>query len=233
MFQIKCADFVIEINCTHSGIKKRCEKYLVDGQTPDIVLSPNCGHFDTARKFMPYDSEEEIEFAAVFCALSEELLKKDACVIHSAVIEADGVGYAFAAKSGVGKTTHVNLWKNIFGSRCKIINGDKPILTFRDGNVWASGSPWCGKENFSENKSVRLKAICFLERSAEVKIVKLSSDEVIDRLFYQLSVPSKNAGLKAKCLETANNLIKSVPFYLLECDISEKAARIAYEEMSK
>lgn len=233
VFQIKCADFVIEINCIHDGIKKRCEKYLTESSTSDIVLSPEKRHFDTARKFMPNDTPEEVEFAAIFCLLHEKLTEKHACCIHAAVISVDGEGYAFSAKSGVGKTTHVNLWKKLLRERCEIINGDKPILTLSGGKALASGSPWCGKEGWSKNATVPLKAVCFLERSEKPSIRKLTSGEIIDRLFYQLSLPPKGGEPLQKCLQTANLLIKAVPFYLLKCDISEEAAKIAYEEMSK
>lgn len=232
-FQIKCSDFIIEIKCFHDKIRERCAKYLVNSNKSDIIVAPSDGHIKIAERFMPGDTPEEIEFAAVFCALHEKLIEKNACCMHAAVVSVDGMGYAFAAQSGVGKTTHINLWKKILGSRCTVINGDKPVLTFRDGNVFASGSPWCGKEGYSENFSVPLKGICFLKRAVKPNIVRLSDDDIIDRLFYQLSVPQYDSVLMSKCLETANMLIRCVPFYLLCCDISENAAEIAYREMSK
>ena len=43
----------------------------------------------------------------------------DAILMHAAVIDNDGQGAAFAAKSGTGKTTRVNLWKTVFGGPVK------------------------------------------------------------------------------------------------------------------
>ncbi len=233
VFRIKCAGIVIEIRCVSDGIKDRCARYIGDFSEPDIIVTPESRHIRTAEKFMPRENREEIEFAAVFCALHEKLLERTACVFHAAVVSVDGEGYAFAAQSGVGKTTHVELWKKKFGNRCKVVNGDKPIITFKDGRAYASGSPWCGKEGYSENVSVPLKGICFLERAETPSIKKLSDDEVIDRLFYQFSLPKPSTGLMAKGLEIANMLIGSADFYLLRCDISDEAAELAYKEMSK
>ncbi len=232
-FQIKCANIIIEIRCFGDSIKERCAKYLINSPKSDIIVSPGADHFNTAKKLMPNDSEEDIEFAAILCDLHEKLIERMACSMHAAVISADGSGYAFAAQSGVGKTTHIKLWKKIFKDRCEIINGDKPILTFDDKNVYASGSPWCGKEGFSKNTTVPLKAVCFLERAEIPSIRRLSSSEIIDRLFYQLSIPHKDAGLTSKCLKIAHMLMESVPFYLLRCNISDEAVKIAYEEMNK
>lgn len=232
-FQIQCANIIIEIRCFNESIKDRCAKYLINSSKSDIIVSPNIGHFNTAKKFMANDNVEDIEFAAILCDLHEKLIERMACSMHAAVISVDGLGYAFAAQSGVGKTTHINLWKKRFGDRCEIVNGDKPILTFDNKNVFASGSPWCGKEGFSKNITVPLKAICFLERAEVSKIRLLSSNEIIDRLFYQLSIPKQNTGLTSKCLKIANALIQNIPFYLLQCNISDEAVKIAYEEMNK
>ena len=232
-FQIKCADMIIEIRCLHDTIRDKCRKFLTESQKSDIIVSPKESHLKIAQNAMTDAQPDEIEFGALLCDLHEKLLEKNACCMHASVVSVDGVGYAFAAKSGVGKTTHANLWKKTLGNRCEIINGDKPILSFKDSGVYASGSPWCGKEGFSKNESVPLKGICFLERGEKNTIRKLSSDEIIDRLFYQLSIPAGNKALVFKCLGLANNLINTLPFYLLQCNISDEAARIAYEEMNK
>ncbi len=233
IFQIQCANIIIEVRCFHENIRNKCAKYLTQTAESDIIVIPHNGHFQIVKKFMPNDSPEEIEFAAILCALHEKLTERMACSMHAAVVSVDGVGYAFAAQSGVGKTTHINLWKKRFGDRCEIINGDKPILTFDNKKVYASGSPWCGKEGFSQNTTVPLKAICFLERAKVSSIRQLSSNEIIDRLFYQLSIPNPNTGLTLKGLKIANALIQNIPFYLLQCNISDEAVKIAYEEMNK
>ena len=56
-------------------------------------------------------------------------------------------GYLFLAPSGVGKTTHTNLWKEHLKDKVDIINGDKPILEFTQDKIILHASPWCGKEN--------------------------------------------------------------------------------------
>lgn len=91
------------------------------------------------------------------------VLDYDAAVFHAALISFDGQGVAFAAPSGTGKTTHIKLWQRLYGDRVEIINGDKPLFTLRSGRFFASGMPWCGKENWGCNKTVPLKAICFID----------------------------------------------------------------------
>ena len=69
---------------------------------------------------------------AIFRHLAEKLPYFDAFLLHSACFDVDGVGVAFAAHSGTGKTTHMLLWKELLGDRMTIVNGDKPIVRFFD-----------------------------------------------------------------------------------------------------
>ena len=73
--------------------------------------------------------------AANFCgfrAFAEQLPHYNAFVLHSATFDVSGVGVAFAAHSGTGKTTHMMLWQKLLGERMTIVNGDKPIVRFFD-----------------------------------------------------------------------------------------------------
>ena len=230
-FQIECAGFIIEIGYSHESTKERCKEYIVTSPSSDIIVHPTATHIKIAEKYMENESAEEVEFSSILCALHEAIISTNAAIFHAAVLEKDGEGYAFAGKSGIGKTTHVKLWQEVFDD-VTIINGDKPILTVED-KVYVSGSPWCGKEGYNTNKTVPLKAICFIERADTPSISRLSGKEVIDRIFYQFSVPFENAILRMKSIAIADRLIKTVPFYLLKCDISHEAVKVAYEEMKK
>lgn len=59
----------------------------------------------------------------------------------------------------------------------RYINGDKPLISFRDNKVYASGTPQCGKEMYQLPEPVLLKAMAFLRRDTENSIKKLSSYE--------------------------------------------------------
>ena len=56
------------------------------------------------------------------------MLGYDAFLFHAAVVSYAGCGYAFAAKSGTGKSTHVAQWMHALGDRVTVVNGDKPLL---------------------------------------------------------------------------------------------------------
>lgn len=61
------------------------------------------------------------------------MLDYDAFLFHAAIVSYAGRGFAFAAKSGTGKSTHVAQWMRALGGDVTVVNGDKPILRWRTG----------------------------------------------------------------------------------------------------
>ena len=151
-------------------------------------------------------------------------------LLHCSVVEHEGRAYAFLGRSGTGKSTHTKLWiKHIQG--VSIVNGDKPILAYADGQFTAYGTPWMGKEGWGRNTKAPLKALCFLEQAKVNAIRQLSLSEINARLFTQMLIPQdeKNALLT---LELADKMVREVPAYLLQCDISEDAVKKSFEAMT-
>lgn len=169
---------------------------------------------------------------AILEKLNTEMLEFDAFYLHAATISVDGRAYAFTAKSGTGKTTHMNLWKQYFGHRAFVVNGDRPFLRKIEDTLYACGSPWCGKEGWQTNAMVPLQAICFLERGTENTIEKISDAEVTERIFRQLRMPN-DMGKMTKLLELLDWIEKNIPCYRLKCNMSMDAVEVSYNGMQE
>ncbi len=172
------------------------------------------------------------ESICLYRALCEKMVDYDAFLFHASVVSVDGKAYAFAAKSGVGKSTHTRLWLEHFGEKAMIVNGDKPIIRIENGQFVAYGTPWCGKENLENNIGVPLKALCFLERGTKNRIERADSKEVCRRIFHQVVMP-KDVKRRLHFLSMIENMIKTIPVYILHCNISDEAVTVAYNEMKK
>lgn len=146
--------------------------------------------------------------------------------MHGAVLSVNGSGIMFAAPSGTGKTTHVNLWLSQFQD-CHVINGDKPLIDITREPV-AFGTPWCGKEHMGCNEAVPLKAICLLERGNTNCLEKLSPARVLQRLLRQVYMPSGSQRME-QTLRLFNRLCSCVPIYRLQCNMDPAAAAVARE----
>ena len=154
----------------------------------------------------------------------------NAFLMHAAVVDIDGQGVAFAAKSGTGKTTRVLMWKKAMGSRVKVVNGDKPILRFLRTSWYAFGTPWMGKENLGENTSVGLKYICFLKRGEEVALLRLQPREAVPLIFRQVLMPKERRQIVV-FMELLERFAKDVNFFLLTCNMDDEDPAQIWEQM--
>jgi hypothetical protein len=219
----------IRIENRYPYIERQCRAFLCEGEeaafsvsaTPDEILEEsNHGEF----------SDAYCESICIYRHICEKIADHNVFLMHSSVIEVDGYAYAFTAKSGVGKSTHTALWlKNV--PHARVLNGDKPLYRLEeDGGLTVFGTPWNGKENWGENISARLSAICFLERGAENRIVRASEEDAICRLMHQLYLRGTRESINRQ-LFLMDALVRAVPYYILSCNISDEAALLSWNTM--
>lgn len=229
----RLADLNIDIQNRYLHTSRQCEGYEAPaGSTPDVTVAVPKEAHDKLVAEKPEFGPGYLESIEIYRRLCTAVLPFDAFFVHAAVVEVEGRAYAFSATSGTGKSTHISLWREHFGDRVTIINGDKPILRRgADGTFTAYGTPWCGKEGWNENRSAPLAAICFLERSAENYIRPLAPGEAVDRILQQLLRP-KTAKEMDMTLSLADSLLRTVPIFLLGCNISREAAELSFNTLT-
>ena len=209
-----------------------CAKYLSEDQASpyDLTAAPNPEDFENEKKASANFPLPYIENICIYRNLCLQLPMLDRMLLHAAVLEADGCGYAFLGRSGTGKSTHTGLWlEHIEGSR--IINGDKPVLHFAKDEVYAFGTPWMGKEGRGCKAKTPLKALVFLEQAKTNEIRRLTPAEAAMRLFVQILLPSEEKNAE-KTLALADELVTRVPAYVLGCTISEEAVAVCYQAVT-
>ena len=235
MVFIKIADITVEIDNKYDYVARLCEKYTVSPtDAPDMSVCVSEEEIDeeiAISEITP--TRGYAEGICVYRNICKRLPQLfGGYLLHCAVIEYKGEGYAFAAKSGTGKTTHISLWRKRFGSEVKIVNGDKPILRFADdGRLFAYGTPWCGKEGYNTNGSVPIKAICFIERATENSIKRITPSDGLMCIFHQILTPKTVENLDS-FLPLLDRTLTEIPCYVLGCNISLEAAEVAYNGMN-
>ena len=233
MFYIKMADLTVAIDNKYEYVRFLCKDYIVPPTpTPDATVSVSDEEIKAEIEISEFDaSPAYAEGVCVYRKICKPLPERfGAYLMHCAVIEYEGEGYAFAAASGTGKSTHIGLWQKRFGEDVHIVNGDKPIMRFSGDRLYAYGTPWCGKEGFNSNTSVPIKALCFIERAKENSIRKIAPAEALTRIFHQILTPDTLENLDS-FLPLLDRTLTEVPCYVLGCNISEEAAEVAYNGM--
>lgn len=209
-----------------------CEKYLSSDQNApfDLEVAVTNEEFYEEKKLSEQYSDGYIENICLYRAICRQLPVLNRMLLHAAILEYEGRAYAFLGRSGTGKSTHTGLWLEYLEG-AKIVNGDKPILEYKDGEFIAYGTPWMGKEGLGYNAGVPLKGLCFLEQAKENSVEKLTPSLAASRIFSQILFPEdeQNAALT---LELTDKLVTKIPCYLLKCDISEEAVQKSFEALT-
>ena len=222
----------VKIENKYDFTTKFCQEYLSEDQNSeaDIVAKVTDEEFAAEKAISNEYSDGYIENICLYRSMCYQLPVLNRMLLHCAVLEYDGKGYAFLGRSGTGKSTHTRLWKKYLGTP-KMINGDKPILEYVGDGFLAHGTPWRGKEGWGMRAMAPLCGLCFLEQAKENSIRKLSPAEVSSRLFGQILLPKVEENV-VSTLELADKLIATTPAYLLQCDISREAVQLSFEAMT-
>lgn len=167
--------------------------------------------------------------------------------IHSASILYRDQVWLFSGHSGMGKSTHTNLWKEQFGT--EIINGDLNLIGWSNGeqtNIGQSvdksgskghpivyGMPWCGTSGIASTKSYPLGGIVLLGRSDNDHFESLTNDQKIVRVMQRMISPVWTEDMFETNLKCAAKLAKEVPIYYLLCTKEPSAAYVMKARIDK
>lgn len=167
--------------------------------------------------------------------------------IHSASILYRDQVWLFSGHSGMGKSTHTNLWKEQFGT--EIINGDLNLIGWSNGeqtNIGQSvdksgskghpivyGMPWCGTSGIASIKSYPLGGIVLLGRSDNDHFESLTNDQKIVRVMQRMISPVWTEDMLETNLKCAAKLAKEVPIYYLLCTKEPSAAYVMKARIDK
>ncbi|MBQ9673979.1 MAG: hypothetical protein IJV39_05070 [Ruminococcus sp.] len=212
----------------------RAEKYIAKDQSviPDFEMNITEHGIDEYIKLYPYTNRSLAEHCLYAMALFDNILDFDGFFLHSSAIAVDGRAYLFTADSGVGKSTHSQLWMKHFKDRAVMINDDKPVIRIIDDKIYACGNPFSGKHDISANILVPLGGICCIHRGEVNSIKKISTKEALTVIMNQtLRISEKSKTIKL--FDLLDRVLSNVDIYSLHCNISDEAVEVAYNAMKQ
>lgn len=222
------SDLVIAMD-TFGRTEAQAERYRC--LKPDIIDIRVVSRWDKWKNKYPALPKDLCEYLSTGVNFYKELLKFDGMMLHSSAVVVDGQAYLFTADPGTGKSTHTALWLNLFGDRAHILNDDKPALRLLDGQWYAYGTPWSGKNDISVNERVPLAGIAVLERGEKNEIERFWGSKAIEEVMKQSNRP-RDMQCRIKLLKLLDDLLSNVPVWKLKCNMEPEAAIVSYEAMS-
>lgn len=238
-FNIKIAGVVVGINCNYIDTMDLCNDYIVNDDidfsveidNKDIEFEKEKSIKEAILEGIPVYKYEDgyLETLAVYRKIVTKMLDYNVCLFHGAGICLNDEAFLFTAKSGTGKTTHINLWLEKYKDAF-VVNGDKPLLKIDDNKIYLCGTPWSGKEGLNKNCIKPLKAICILERDKANHIERIDYKSAFNHIYPQIYKPSDVTYMR-KTLDLLGTIGKSIPIYKLGCNMDIEAAEVSYNGM--
>ena len=148
-------------------------------------------------------------------------------MVHASALLYNGRGYAFIAKSGTGKSTHVNQWMRAIDG-CEILNDDTPILRLMPDGVYIYGTPWSGKTTCYRQRKAPLAAITRIERATTNSIERHATLQAFACLYPSCSTMKWDSDIFDDLCRNVTSIVETTPIYTLHCLPEEAAAKLCH-----
>jgi len=153
------------------------------------------------------DIQEEISFAMRICFFYYAGRNRMLALHSSSILYQDKI-WLFSAPSGMGKSTHADLWHRMIG--VPVINGDINLIALTESGCTVHGIPWCGTSGIYSTDSYPLGGVLFLEKGTENTMYALSDDQKQLRLLHRNLTPSWHAEMHCESMRTIEQMYEAV-----------------------
>lgn len=178
-------------------------------------------------------SQLNIDTIFISClALERRMEAVNSYILHCSYIVHNNQAILFSGPSGIGKSTHAQLWQQyVAGTR--IINGDRCLITSHpDGTFHANGWPVCGSSGICHVESHPLLAIVFIEQTADNQVIEETIAHYFRRLYTQLTVNRWNQEATNKAVDWMQTIFGKVHFVTYGCNMLPDAPFTLLQHLS-
>lgn len=142
-------------------------------------------------------------------------------ILHCAYVLHQDKALLLCAPSGTGKSTLAAYWKRCRGAR--IINEDRALIIFRDGEAYACGCWATGTARICENVTAPIGAVVLLGQGKENQVISLRPNEMLRRIIPQTSFDHLDPDQCRKIIELVSDLMEKTKVIGYECIHDESA----------
>lgn len=165
-------------------------------------------------------------------ALEKHLFLRNSFAFHCAYLDFEGKAILFSGPSGIGKTTHTNLWCQYLPGQAQVLNGDKCLLSRERDTFFANGWPICGSSGICHNERREVRAIVLLQQAPDNQLLAEKKVFTFRRVLEQLTVNYWNRAFTDAAMSFTESLLSAIPCFTYACNISYEAVDILYKQLN-
>lgn len=152
------------------------------------------------------------------------LARHDGLLIHASTAIVDDAAYVFVGHSGAGKSTMAAIAEE---AGARIPTDDRTVITLRNGEVCAWGTPWHGSLVRKSPDGAPVRRIYLLAKALEDRSEPLSKSRAVKELFVRLIQPRLHPTEIEQTLRLLEGLVEQVPVSVLHFRPTTSAFELA------
>lgn len=166
-------------------------------------------------------------------ALERPLVAYGGFILHSCFLNVQGQAILFSGPSGIGKSTHANLWcQYIEGSQ--VVNGDRCLIyKDKDQTYKACAWPVCGSSGICLKEEWPLKAIIFLGQAPQNEVVNVRPMQLFKQLSSQVTINWWNKPAVTRMLDGLQTMLNEIKMGCYVCNLTAEAPRHLYNYLKE
>lgn len=149
--------------------------------------------------------------------------------LHSSSILYQNKAWLFSAPSGTGKSTHTNLWNDLY--QTPILDGDLNLISIKNQQAVIWGIPWCGTSGIYTTMSYPLGGIILLKQYTTDCIQPLFENEKQLQVMQRFISPAWTTAMLDVNLTFSGELIKHIAVFKLLCTKNHSAVYTIKEQI--
>lgn len=162
-------------------------------------------------------------FASCLC-LERPLSQRGCYILHCAYLDYRGQAILFSGASGIGKSTHADLWCRTIPDT-RVLNGDRALFCpSPDGGYEVQGWPVCGSSGICHNERRPLRTIVFMEQAPENSIRPKTAMQHFKALTSQVTINWWNPPFTRRALDELLTLTGAISINTYACNMNPEAA---------
>lgn len=169
---------------------------------------------------------EELKIDTIFISclsLERHFARRSCYILHCAFLAYRNQAILFSGPSGIGKSTHADLWcKHIADTH--VVNGDRCLISRNpDGSYEANAWPVCGSSQICHLDHYPIHAVVFMGQAPDNQVRELSLMQQFQRLNMQLMVNHWNADATRKAMDWMLEFCQQVTIKEYFCNMNPDA----------